>query len=145
MRTSRLAAVAGLILLAACREQGPPEISRGRLVRAEGGSARSLLALVPDACLAGEAFRPEPNGDSALVVVGTGLTRGDAVLWNGRRLKTAFGSSRTLSASVPRELLVSPGRVEVRVEDPTDRSRAALRGLFWIRPAPSHRAAEAAP
>jgi hypothetical protein len=135
MRIRGAAAVAGLILLAACREETPPEIPEGRLERAEGGAARSLLALVPEECRAGEAFRQEPNGESTLVVVGTGLTRSDAVLWNGRPLKTAFGSSRTLSASVPRELLDTPGSVEVTVEDAIDRSRARLRGSFRIRPA----------
>jgi IPT/TIG domain len=128
------AALAGLLLLAACREEAPPEIPAGRLVRKEGGSARSLLALVPEQCRAGEVFRPRPNGDAELVVAGTGLTRSDAVLWNGRPLKTDFASSRALSVTVPPALLEAPGTVEVTVEDTFDRERPKLRATFVVRP-----------
>jgi hypothetical protein len=134
MRIERAAAVAGLLWLAACREEAAPEIPTGRLVRAEGGSARSLLALVPEQCRVGEVFGGQPNGEAAVGVIGTGLTRSDVVLWNGRPLKTAFFSSRTLSATVPPELLESPGEVEVTVQDAIDPSRAKLRGSFRVRP-----------
>ena len=43
----RLGAVlAAVLLLGACREEKAPRIAEGRLVRREGGSARSLIALV---------------------------------------------------------------------------------------------------
>jgi hypothetical protein len=135
MRIERMAAIAGLLLLAACRDEPAPEIARGRLVRTEGGADRSLLALVPRESRAGEVFRRQPNGDAELVVAGTGLTRSDTVLWNGRPLKTYFASSRTLSVAVPPELVASPGRVEVTVEDAIDPSRPKLRASFVVRPA----------
>ncbi len=128
------AAVAGLLFLAACREEAPPRILTGRLVRAEGRSARSLLALVPEQCRVGEVFRRLPNGQAELVVVGTGLTRGDAALWNGRRLKTNFASSRALSVEVPPTLLESPGQVDVAIEDTFDPTRPKLRAHFVVRP-----------
>lgn len=134
MRTNLAAACAGLLLFAACREQTAPDILTGRVTRADGEAVRALRALVPEECRAGEVFGRQPDGDAALVVLGTGLTRGDVVLWNGRPLKTTFGHSRLLTAAVPARLLESPGRVEVTVEDALDRSRATLRGSFLIAP-----------
>src|SRR5262245_49183069 len=128
------AAAAGLLLLAACREDAPPEIPAGRLERAEGASARSLFALKPDHCRAGEVFGRLPNGRAELIVTGIGLTRTDAVLWKGRPLKTFFASSRTLGAEVPPDLLEKPGSVEVTVEDAMDPTRPKLRATFVVGP-----------
>jgi len=134
MRT-RFTAAAALLLLAACREEPPPRIPEGRLALREGGSARSVLALEPAQCRAGEVFRRQPNGLAELVVLGTGLTRGDAVFWNGTRLKTNYASSRALSADVPPALVDSPGEVDVTVEDLVDPARPKLRARFVVRPA----------
>ena len=130
------AAVAGLLLLGACREERLPRIAEGRLVRAPGGSARSVRALVPEQCRAGEVFRRQRNGHAELVVFGTGLTRGDTVLWNGRPLTTGFASSRALSADVPPELLESPGEVDVTVEDTLEPARPKLHARFVVAPPP---------
>jgi hypothetical protein len=124
--------VAGLLLLAGCREEALPRIPDGRLARVPGGAARSVRALVPDRCRAGEVFRIQPNGHAELVVVGTGLTRGDEIRWNGRALTTGFASSRALSVDVPPELLESPGEVDVTVEDTLDPARPKLRAHFVV-------------
>ncbi len=134
MRTSLAAACAGLLLLTACREPAAPSIPAGRLTRADGEAVRALRALVPEECRAGEVFGRQPDGDAGLLILGTGLTRGDVVLWNGQPLKTTFGHSRLLTAVVPAGLLQSPGLVEVTVEDALDRSRATLRGSFRVAP-----------
>ncbi len=134
MRTRFFAGIVGLLLLAACREETIPRIPEGQVVRGPGGSARSVRALVPDQCRVGEVFRRQPNGNAELVVIGSGLTRGDAVLWNGRPLRTNFASSRALSVDVPPELLVSPGEVEVLVEDILDPAHPKLRARFVVRP-----------
>ncbi len=134
MRSSLAAVCAGLLLLTACREQTAPEIPTGRLTRAGGEAVRALRALVPEECRAGEVFGRQPDGDAALVILGTGLTRGDVVFWNGLPLKTTFGHSRLLTAAVPTRLLESPGRVELTVENALDRSRTSLRGSFRIAP-----------
>jgi hypothetical protein len=134
VRTSLAAACAGLLLLTACRERPAPNIAAGRLTRADGEAVRALRALVPEECRAGEVFGRQPDGDGVLAVLGTGLTRGDVVLWNGQPLKTTFGHSRLLTAAVPARLLESPGRVDVTVEDALDRSRATLRGSFRVAP-----------
>jgi hypothetical protein len=82
----------------------------------------------------GEVFRRQPNGQAELVVSGTGLTRGDTVLWNGRALKTNFASSRALSVDVPPSLLETPGEVDVVVEDTIDPAQAKLHARFVVRP-----------
>jgi len=105
-------------------------------VRTEGRAARSLLALVPEQCRVGEVFRRQPNGQAELVVFGTGLTRGDAILWNGHSLKTNFASSRVLSGDVPSALLESPGDVDVTIEDTLDPTRSKLRARFVVQPPP---------
>ena len=104
----------------------------GRLERRPGGEARSLLALVPPECRVGEVFRPQPNGHAELVVMGTGLSRDDAILWNGRALPTSYGSSRTIGADVAPALVASPGEIEITVEDTLDPSRPKLRARFVI-------------
>ena len=140
MRIERIAALACLLLVAlvclvsACRNEPMPQVPAGRVGRAEGRAERSLLALVPDRTRAGEIFRPQPNGEASLVLLGTGLTRGDAVVWNGLPLKTTFGHSRLITASVPVEQLEKPGDVEILVEDAMTPSRAKLRGVFRITP-----------
>ena len=140
MRTDawRAAAAAGLLLMfaAGCREEAPPEIPAGRVARAGGEADRSLRALVPEECRAGEVFQRLESGEAALMILGTGLTRGDTVFWNGRALRTGFGHSRLLTAAVPPGLLETPGRVEVTVEDTIDPSRPKLRASFVIRPSP---------
>ena len=133
-RIARTAAVAGLLLLAACRGEPTPQVPPGRIARAEGRAERSLLAVVPEQSRTGEIFRPQANGEASLVLLGTGLTRGDAVVWNGLPLKTTFGHSRLITASVPVELLEEPGDVEILVEDAMTPSRAKLRGVFRITP-----------
>jgi hypothetical protein len=134
VRTRHLWAAAGLLVLAACREESLPAIPEGRLERGPGGSARSVRALVPADCRVGEVFRRQPNGQAELVVSGTGLTRGDTVLWNGRALKTNFASSRALSVDVPPSLLETPGEVDVVVEDTIDPAQAKLHARFVVRP-----------
>jgi hypothetical protein len=134
VRSERLPALAALLLLAACRGEPMPRVPPGRIARAEGRADRSLLALVPESSRAGEIFRPQPNGEAGLVLLGTGLTRGDAIVWNGLPLKTTFGHSRLITASVPVELLEKPGEVEILVEDAMTPSRAKLRGVFRITP-----------
>ena len=134
VRTRFAATVVALALLTACREEASPRIAEGRLVRGPGGAARSVRAIVPSECRAGEVFRRQPNGHAELVVVGTDLTRGDAILWNGNPLKTSFGSSRTLTADVPPGLLDKPGEIQLTVEDALEPSRPKLHARFVVRP-----------
>ena len=116
-----------------------PPVPPGRVARADGRAERSLLALVPDHARAGEIFRRQPDGEAGLVLLGTGLTRGDAVSWNGYPLKTTFGHSRLITAAVPPELLAKPGDVEIVIEDAMTPSRPKLRGVFRIAPSGAFR------
>jgi hypothetical protein len=103
----------------------------GRLLRARE-TGRSILSLVPSQSRAGEVFAPQPGGEAGLVVLGTELTRGDRVLWNGRPLETAYDSSRRITAAVPPELLASAGAAEVTVEDALDPTRVRLSAAFRV-------------
>ena len=135
-RSPASVALAGILLLTACRKEAYPEIPKGQLTRAGGRGARSLRALVPAECRAGEVFQRFETGEAGLVVHGTGLTRGDTIFWNGHALRTGFGHSRIINAAVPPALLAKPGRVEVTVEDTSDPSRPKLRAEFLVRASP---------
>jgi hypothetical protein len=135
--------VALVLFVAACRDESDPSIAPGRLQRAPGAAGRSLRALVPDEVRAGETFPARSDGAASLVVLGTGLTRGDRVRWGGHALETTFGNSRLLTAAVPPALLAAPGPVTVTVEDPIDPSQPTLRAIFRVLPeraAPGERA-----
>ena len=120
----------------ACREEVPPQVQKGRVTLGEGRSARSIVRLVPAECGVGEVFGRQPTGEATLGIIGTGLTRGDSVRWNGRPMKTFYGNSRNLSASIPAEALQTPGRVEVTIEDEEDPARPKLRAEFSVRASP---------
>jgi len=133
MRIERAAFALLLLGAGACRETPLPAVETGRVSRARADAGRSLLALSPSESRAGEAFHPQPDGRSGLAVVGTGFTPDDVVLWDGRPLPTTFAHSRLLTATVPREWLASPRRLEVSVESPSDPSRR-LSAPFVLRP-----------
>jgi hypothetical protein len=122
-----------LLLVGGCRERALPEIPKGQVARAGGRPERSLTALLPEQSRAGEVFQRLETGEAGLVVLGTGLTRGDTVFWNGRALRTAFAHSRLLTAAVPPQWLEAPGPVEVSIEDALHPSRPKLRAEFFIR------------
>lgn len=139
MRTEALRAAAllgGLFFAAACREEARPRIPPGRLARASGAAPRSVQALVPSECRAGEVFQKHDTGEAGLLVLGTGFHRGDTVFWNGKALRTAFVHSRLLAAAVPPGWLEAPGRVDITVEDTIDPSRSKLSAEFLIRSSP---------
>ena len=139
MRTEKRrapAVLAVLLLFTACRDEAPPEISKGKVVLREGTSARSIVKLVPAECRVGEVFGRQPSGEATLGIIGTGLTRGDTIRWNGRPMKTGYGNSRNLSASIPAEALQTPGKVEVTIQDDDEPSRPKLRAEFSIRASP---------
>ena len=129
-------AAALLLVLAACarREAPDPSIAAGRLHRAHPGPTRAITALVPAEARAGEVFQRQPDGRAALALLGTGLSLGDEIFWAGRRLPTTFGSSRLLTATVPADLLVEPGDIEVIVANAADPSRPKLRATFRLLP-----------
>jgi hypothetical protein len=131
-RAARLLLLALLFAPAACREREDPAIAPGRVVRAEGRPERSLLALIPREARAGEIFQRQPDGKAALAVLGTGLTPGDVIHFGGRALPTMAANSRLLTASVPAELLATPGDVEVTIANPADPRLPPLHATFHL-------------
>jgi hypothetical protein len=63
-------------------------------------------------------FHLQPNGESAISIIGTGFEQGSVITANGLALKTTFGSQEWLTALAPPELYREPGTIEFRVVNP---------------------------
>jgi len=100
----------------------------------EGKRERAISRLHPAQARIGESINRQPDGSSAIAVVGTGFVRSDKVFWGGQPLKTVFGNGTTLTAEVPRTLLSQPGDVPISVKDPTDPQSTEIRATFRLLP-----------
>ena len=106
--TRRLALVALLAAELACVTERE---------RARPLPAPRITALYPDKVEAGRPFNAQPDGSSALSVVGENLFRGSKVRFNGELLETAGGDDhRSLSAIVPKRLTAAAGVCSITVE-----------------------------
>ncbi|HZI67648.1 MAG TPA: IPT/TIG domain-containing protein [Thermoanaerobaculia bacterium] len=97
-------------------------------------TVRDIVRLHPATAAPGVVFNRQPNGNSALAVVGTGFTRGDRVHWGGEPLKTVFGGETTLTAEVPGTLISQPGDVTITVKDPADPQSLEVQATFRVLP-----------
>jgi hypothetical protein len=97
-------------------------------------TTRAILRLHPATAAAGAVFSRQPNGNSAISVVGAGFTRGDKVHWAGQTLMTVFGGETTLTAEVPAALLSQPGDIIVSVKDPADSQSPEVQATFRVLP-----------
>jgi len=79
-------------------------------------SKRERLKLYPDHAIAGSRFNVQPDGSSAIGIVGRCLPMSGVVYWNGQELDTIWTPAE-MSASVPNVLLETPGPVTIRVHD----------------------------
>lgn len=93
---------------------------------------RRITRLHPSEARIGMAFNPQPNGNSAIAVVGAGFVRGDQVHWGDRPLKTVFGNENNLTAEVPKDLLDRVGEVTISVRNPADQQSPELRAVFRL-------------
>jgi hypothetical protein len=86
----------------------------------DGGSAQRprLTRVVPPSTRAAVGFQIQPDGSSALSIVGFGFRPGVTAVLSGRPLPTFFGNPEWITATVPKELFARPGRLELRVLDP---------------------------
>ncbi|MCX6638584.1 MAG: hypothetical protein NT090_26315, partial [Acidobacteria bacterium] len=79
--------------------------------------APRLTALVPNVVVTGQPFNAQPDGSSALAILGENLFRGSKVRWNGTLLETSGGEdNRSLSAIVPKRLTAAAGVYTITVE-----------------------------
>jgi hypothetical protein len=79
--------------------------------------APRLTALAPNPVVAGQPFNTQPDGSSALAILGENLFRGSKARWNGKLLETAGGEdNRSLAAIVPKRLTAEAGVYTITVE-----------------------------
>lgn len=127
------------ILTAGCRKEPlrPDAIAPGRVTTVRTQSVRTqterrIEHLYPAETRAGVPFNIQPNGNSAISVVGAGLLRTDAIYWNGMRLPTVFGSPANLTAEVLPDQLRKPGDVNIEVRSDSVPEAATLTARFRI-------------
>src|SRR5436190_21149634 len=82
--------------------------------------------VVPDKVVEGQAFQQQPNGASAMSVLGSNLVKGSRIKLNGMPLETASGDGTSLAAIIPTEMFAKPGNYVVTVETPDGRATNAL-------------------
>lgn len=95
-------------------------------------TGRAIARLHPATAAPGVVFNRQPNGNSALAVVGSGFTRGDRVHWGAEPLKTVYGGETTLTAEVPATLITQPGDVTITVKDPADPQSREVQATFRV-------------
>lgn len=91
-------------------------LSGGLVVQSHGylatlAGAVSLSSISPNSATAGGA-------QFTLTVTGSGFVSGTTVLWNGSALTTTYGSSTSLTALVPSNLITTQGTASVTVQLP---------------------------
>lgn len=112
-----LTGLAAVLLLSSCvseKEKAPllPEAT--------------LERIVPDQVMEGQPFQQQPNGLSAMSVLGANLVRGSRIKLNGMALDTAASDGTSLGALVPPEMYAKAGAYLVSVETPDGRSTNSL-------------------
>jgi hypothetical protein len=123
----------GVLISAACRQtsrQAPAPAAAE--VKGESRKARSIAEVYPSRAYVGEPFQKQPNGFSAISIIGKGLTPKDVIFWDDQPLRTAFGNSTFITAEVPADLLSKPKHVEISVRDPSDPASERLRVGFEL-------------
>jgi hypothetical protein len=105
----------------------PPEI---RIYWRPRSSKPTVNLVIPEGTLAGAAFNPQANGQSAIAIQGSGFECGDAVYWNREQLETTYGGPELLTAIVPTKWIVRAGRSEVSVGTTEEQSNVKT---FWVR------------
>jgi hypothetical protein len=110
-------AVASALVLASCvtEKEKAPVLPEAKIDK-----------LVPDKVMEGQPFQPQPNGASALSVLGSNLVKGSRIKVNGMPLETASGDGTSLAALVPSEMFAKAGSYAVGVETPDGRATNTL-------------------
>jgi hypothetical protein len=117
MMQGRICIFASLVGLTGCvsEQEKSPVMPEARIEK-----------LVPDTVMAGQAFQQQPDGGSALSVLGQNLVRGSRIRINGMPLETASGDGTSLASIVPPPLFAQPGEYVVQVDTPDGRSTNTL-------------------
>jgi hypothetical protein len=88
--------------------------------------AASIKEISPALVMEGTPFNVQPNGVSALSVLGANLVKGSRIKLNGMPLETASGDGTSLAAVVPPEIFAKAGNYIVTVETPDGRPTNSL-------------------
>ena len=114
-----------ILLLSCGRDAG------GQAHRTGGGASHAeqsppaIDALYPSRTRAGQVFNLQPDGSAALAIGCRNATNSSVILWEGRRLDTAFGNANLISAKVPDELFAHRGRYRIEILDPATTLKSA--------------------
>lgn len=74
-------------------------------------------------------FNLQPDGKSALSLVGSRFERGAVVMANGTELVTAFGNADWVTAILPDSFFAAPGELELKVVNPDG---TATTGVMFV-------------
>lgn len=110
-------ALAAALLLSSCvsEKEKAPSLPQAKIDR-----------VVPDKVVEGQPFQQQPNGASALSILGANLIKGSRIKLNGMPLETASGDGTSLAALVPAEMFAKPGTYPILVETPDGHATNAL-------------------
>jgi hypothetical protein len=118
MRTFAVVFCSCLLLSCVSEKEKSPALPEARIEQ-----------LVPDKVVVGTQFQPQPDGGSALSVLGRNLVKGSKIKLNGMALETSSGDGTSLAAIVPPKLFAQEGSFIVTVETPDGRS---TNSLAWV-------------
>lgn len=90
-----------------------------------------ITSVSPEGTLVKKGFNVQPDGKSAVSVVGSRFERGAVVVANGKDLDTAFGNADWVTAILPDSFFAAPGEVELKVVNPDGTASKAI--LFVVR------------
>jgi hypothetical protein len=85
-----------------------------------------LKSMNPSSTVAGQAFLPQPGGDSAIIITGTGFVPTSKVRFDDKILNTTFAGETGLTAIVTPELYAKEGSRQVTVQNPDGDGSNAL-------------------
>lgn len=74
-----------------------------------------IRKLYPETAVAGKPFQVQPDGSSAIGIVGGNFFPGAVAEMNGEQARTVVENITTMSALVPSKFLSAPGRVQIVV------------------------------
>jgi hypothetical protein len=102
-----------------------------------GGSSASLSLTIgqnppPTVTFIFPFSMPVGTSDTTLFIIGSGLTDGSVVTWNGKNLPTTFFDNTFISAIVPASHLAEPGAAELSVFTPSPGGGTLAPELFPI-------------
>lgn len=121
----------GLILVSTCSCVTQEERMKGGI----HAPPPRLEALMPPETEAGQGFQLQASGESAIAVRGENFMKSSTIFFEGAPLETTFGSSRELTALVPRPLYEREGAMRVTVKNGDGQVSNSL--IFVVRPARS--------